>query len=405
MTSGVRPAKTDMSPETGPRDHRAQRRARGRAGDTWRLGVGAALVDGAIVPGDVAVTGGVVEAVGLPAAPGGRLAAPGLVDLQVNGFAGVDLLAAEDEEFRVVGAALARHGVTAYLPTLITAEPAVTDRALSIVAGVVATPDPRGARPLGIHLEGPFLSARRLGTHPPAHRRDPDPELMRNWRGLGPVVAVTIAPELPGAIELIRTLAGDGVLVSVGHSDASAAQAHAAFDVGARTVTHLFNAMSPLHHREPGIPGAALTRGDVSVQIVVDGHHLAAEMVLTAWRAARGGVVLVTDATAAAGLSEATGNGRYALADVELEVRDGAVRNAAGDLAGSALTLDAAVRGACELGVPLPDALVAATEAPARLVRRPDLGRLAPGTPADIVVFEDDLTVRATYRDGAEVPS
>jgi len=210
---------------------------------------------------------------------------------------------------------------------------------------------------------------------------------------------VTLAPELPGALDLVTALAGDGVLVSVGHSDATAAQANAAFDAGARAVTHLFNAMSPLGHREPGVPGAALARPDVAVQLVVDGWHLAPATVLTAWRAATGRAVLVTDATAASGRPD----GNYELAGIRLDVVDGAVRNAAGALAGSALTLDRAVRNVVALGVHPADALAAASEVPARLLRRPDLGRLAPGARADVVVLTDDLQVDGTFVAGRRV--
>ena len=142
--------------------------------------------------------------------------------------------------------------------------------------------------------------------------------MLATWRRQAPVVAVTLAPELPGALAAVRALAADGVLVSVGHSDATAEQAHEAFDAGARSVTHLFNAMSPLRHRAPGVPGAALGRRDVVVQLVVDGHHLAPDAIRTAWAAATGRVVLVTDATAAAG----RGDGRYELAGVLLDVAE-----------------------------------------------------------------------------------
>jgi N-acetylglucosamine-6-phosphate deacetylase len=370
-----------------------------------RLGVSAALVDGKMLPGDVAVQDGVVDAVGLPPARGDRVAVPGLVDLQVNGFDGVDLMSADEGDLRAVGQALARRGVTAYLPTLITAEPSATTRALGRLRQAVESTDPLGARPLGVHLEGPFLSERRLGTHPPGHRRDPDAALLAHWRATGPVVAVTLAPELPGALHLVARLARDGVLVSVGHSDATAEQAHAAFDAGAATVTHLFNAMSPLHHRAPGVPGAALARDDVVVQLIVDGHHLSDDVVRAVWRAARGRVVLVTDATAAAGTPDGPGDGWHPLGEVDLQVRDGAVRNVAGDLAGSALTLDAAVRAAGALRLPLAEVLVAVTETPARLLRRRDIGRLRPGVCADIAVLDDALVVQTTYREGREVPA
>ena len=368
----------------------------GRAG---RLGVGAALVDGQLLPGDVAVADGVVTAVGLPPARGGRVAAPGMVDLQVNGFAGVDVMAADPDQVRALGAALARTGVTSYLPTLITAPAQRTRAALGVVAGAVADPGRCAARPLGVHLEGPYLSPARLGTHPAERRRRPDAGELAAWRALAPVVALTLAPELPGALELVRAVADDGVLISVGHSDATAEQAHRAFDAGARTVTHLFNAMSPVGHRAPGVPGAALARGDVVVQVSVDGHHLADDVVRLVFAAAAGRVVLVTDAVAAAGTPE----GPSVIAGVPVELRDGAVRNAAGDLAGSALSMDAAVRGAVALGVPLATALAAASEVPARLLRRPDVGHLHPGARADVVVLDDRLGVVRTLLAGEVV--
>lgn len=363
--------------------------------NTRQLGVSAALVDGALVPGDVEVVGDTVGRVGLPPAPGGRIAAPGLVDLQVNGFAEVDVMAADAEGIRRVCTALTRHGVTSWLPTLITSPDAHTRRALGVIREVLDADVP-GARPLGVHLEGPFLSPQRLGTHPPEHRRDPDPDAVDEWRALAPVVAMTLAPELPGALDLVKKLSADGVLVSLGHSDATAAEAHAGFDAGARTATHLFNAMRPLRHRDPGLPGAALARPDVTVQLIVDGHHLADDVVRLVWAAARGRVVLVTDATEAAAREE----GEYAIAGVPVEVREGAVRNDQGVLAGSALTLDAAVRNAVALGLDLADVLTAVTATPARLVGRPDLGKIAPGARADLVVLDDDLTVRDTFLAG-----
>jgi len=369
---------------------------------TRQLGVTAALVDGALLPGDVEVDGDTVTRVGLPAARGGRIAAPGLIDLQVNGFAEVDVMAADIDGIDRICAALTDHGVTSWLPTLITAGDAATRRALGVLNDAFdrirdgGTP---GAQPLGVHLEGPFLSPERLGTHPPEHRRDPDQATLDAWRALAPVVAVTLAPELPGALELVAKLSADGVLVSLGHSDATAAHAHAGFDAGARTVTHLFNAMSPLLHRDPGLPGVALARSDVTVQLIVDGHHLADEVVRLAWSAARGRVVLVTDATEAAAREE----GEYAIAGVPVEVRAGAVRNEQGVLAGSALTLDAAVRNACALGLDVAEVLVSVTAAPASLVGRPDLGRLQPGARADLVVLDDDLVVRETWLGGRPV--
>jgi N-acetylglucosamine-6-phosphate deacetylase len=368
-----------------------------------KLGVAAALVDGRWVAGDVAVVDGVIEAVGLPAARGGRLAAPGLVDLQVNGFAGVDLMSAEVEELHDLARALPPHGVTAWLPTLITAPVTDTERALDRLTEAFAAPDAGrgdgGARSLGVHLEGPYLSPRRLGTHPPQHRRDPDLAELAAWRRRADVVAVTLAPELSGALGMVKTLTSEGVLVSLGHSDATAYEAHAGFDAGARSVTHLFNAMSALQHREPGLPGAALARPDVTVQIVLDGHHLAPDVVRMVWAAARDRIVLVTDATAAAGRPD----GQYALAGVSLDVTDGVVRNADGTLAGSALTLSGAVKNAAELGLDPASVLRAVTEAPAALLGREDIGFLRPGARADVTVFGDDLVLHETLLAGTPV--
>jgi N-acetylglucosamine-6-phosphate deacetylase len=353
-----------------------------------RLGVSAALVGGRLVLGDVELTGGAVSACGLPS-PGGRgIAAPGFVDLQVNGFAGVDLLGADAAGYARAGEALLATGVTAYLPTFITAPADVLLEALRGVPAAAPVFGRMGARILGVHLEGPFLSPGRLGAHPPGHRRDPDPALLERLLAAGPVRLVTLAPELPGSGPLLDLLAARGVVASLGHTDARAADANAAFDRGVRSVTHLFNAMRPFGHRDPGLAGAALARDGVVVHLIADGVHVAPEAMLTAWRAARGRVALVTDAIAGAGL----GDGTYALGGVEVEVRDGVARRTGGVLAGSVLTLDAAVRNVVALGVPLEEALAAASTVPAGLLGLP-AGGLEPGAPADVVVLDDQLEV------------
>lgn len=348
-----------------------------------RLGVEAALVDGRLVPGDVAVDGGRIEAVGLDGA-GRGLAAPGFVDLQVNGFAGVDFLGTDADGFAQAGEALLETGVTAYLPTLITTEEA------DLVAAIRAVPEPTiGPRVLGVHLEGPFVSPARLGTHRLSARRDPDPALLQRLLAAGRVRLVTLAPELPGALELIDLLRARDVVVSLGHTDATAAEAHAAFDRGARAVTHVFNAMRPLAHRDPGIVGAALVRPDVVLQAIVDGVHLDSDIVRLLWRVAAGRLSLVTDAIAGAGL----GDGTYALGEIEIVVADDVVRSEEGMLAGSALTMIEAVRNLVALDVPLERALEAASAVPARILGDPTLGRLSPGERADIVVLDDSLDV------------
>jgi N-acetylglucosamine-6-phosphate deacetylase len=349
-----------------------------------RLGVQAALVDGVFVAGDVEVADGRVVGYGLPSPNGRGVAVPGFVDLQVNGFGGVDFLDADAEGYERAGMALLETGVTAYLPTLITSPEGQLVAALREVPTAPARP-----RILGVHLEGPFLSPARLGTHVASARRDPDPVLLYRLLDAGPVRLMTLAPELPGADGLIDRLLARGVTVSLGHSDATAEQANAAFDRGARTVTHLFNAMRPFLHRDPGIAGAALARDDVVVQIILDGIHLAPEAALVAWRAAAGRLALVTDAITGAGESD----GSYSFGSFDVEVHEGAVRGPEGVLAGSVLTMIEAVRNLHALGVPLADAVEAATAVPARALGEPELGRLDVGLPADVVVLDDELAI------------
>jgi N-acetylglucosamine-6-phosphate deacetylase len=349
-----------------------------------KLGVEAALVGGALVPGDVEVVDGIVTGYGLANGNGGRIAVPGFVDLQVNGFAGVDLMGADADGYRRAGEALLETGVTAYLPTFISAPEEDVLAALGNVPSNCT-----GARILGVHLEGPFLSPKRLGIHPPSARRDPDPALLERLLGAGPVRLMTLAPELPGALELIDRLLVGGVAVSLGHSDATAEEATVAFDRGARAVTHLFNAMRPFRHRDPGLAGAALARDDVVIQIILDGIHLAQETARVVCQSAAGRVALVTDAVAAAGM----GDGVYLLGGFEIEVRDGVVRGADDVLAGSALTMIDAVRNLAGLGIPLADAIAAATTVPARVLGRPELGRLEIGAEADLLVLDDNLEI------------
>jgi N-acetylglucosamine-6-phosphate deacetylase len=356
-----------------------------------RLGVEAALVGDKFVPGDVEVVDGVITGYGLASANGQGIAAPGMVDLQVNGFAGVDLMGADAEGYRRVGEAVLETGVTAYLPTFISApEPNL----LAALRGVPIETD--GPRILGAHLEGPFISKARLGIHPPSARRDPDPELLERLLAAGPARLVTLAPELPGADALIDLLLERGITVSCGHTDATADQALHAFDRGAKTVTHLFNAMRPFRHRDPGLAGAALAREDVVVQIILDGIHLAEETARVVWQSAAGRVALVTDAVAGAGM----GDGNYLLGGFEVEVRDGTVRGPEGVLAGSSLTMIEAVRNLHALGVPLEQALAASSAVPARVIGLPTLGRLEVDFPADVVVLDDNLDIDRVFVGG-----
>jgi N-acetylglucosamine-6-phosphate deacetylase len=302
----------------------------------------------------------------------------------VNGFAGVDFFSADAEGYRRAGRALLECGVTAYQPTFITSPE-------EELVGALAEVPVNGAAPrvLGAHLEGPFISPARLGTHPADARRDPDRALLERLLAAGPVSHVTLAPELPGAFELVDLLRERGVTVSCGHSDATAAEAREAFARGAKTVTHIFNAMRPFAAREPGLAGAALVASDVVVQVILDGVHLADDTARLVWQAAGGRMAIVTDAIAAAH----AGDGAYTLAGVDFEVEDGVARNADQVLAGSTVCMIDAVRNLVALGAPVEAALAAATSVPARLAGWPELGTLAPGSAADVVVLDDSLEI------------
>jgi N-acetylglucosamine-6-phosphate deacetylase len=222
--------------------------------------------------------------------------------------------------------------------------------------------------------------------------------LLDSLLAAGPVTHMTLAPELDGAPELIEALYEAGVVAACGHTDATAEEARVAFDRGATHVTHLFNAMRPFTHRDPGIAGAALVRDDVTVELILDGHHVSDEAALVAWRAARGRVVLVTDGMAATG----EGDGAWRMGPVPVEVRDGVVRTLDGVLAGSVLTMRDAVANAIALGISFEEAVDAATRVPARAARRSDVGELKPGARADIVVLNDDLQVTRVLVAGLE---
>ncbi len=360
-----------------------------------RLGVARALVDGREVPGDVTVAGDRIAGVGvLPAGPAGT-AVPGFVDLQVNGYAGVDFLRADPADIARAVDAMAAAGVTSCQPTLITAPVAELERAVRAVEAARAR---AGPRILGVHLEGPFLSPAWPGAHPAEHLRAPDGALLARLRAAGTLAAVTLAPELDGALGLVRDLARSGVTVHVGHTDADAAVAHAAFDAGARVLTHVHNAHRRFAPRDPGPAGVALTRADVTVTAIVDGVHLAPETATIAWRAAGERLALITDAIAAAGM----GDGTFTLGDRTATVRDGASRLDDGRLAGSVVTMDGAVRQLVSLGATPAQAVHAASGAAAHATSRTDLGRLAPGAPADVAVLDEELRVVRTLVAGAE---
>ncbi len=257
----------------------------------------------------------------------------------------------------------------------------------------------RGAQPLGLHIEGPFLNPARRGAHNPEYLRLPDLAAAADWSPEAGVRLVTLAAELPGGLEMVRALAGRGVRVGLGHSLATYAEARAALEAGVRYATHLFNAMRPLDHREPGLLGLLLTSPEIVVGLIADGSHVHPALVDLVWRA-RGprGVNLVTDAMGALGMPP----GRYPLAGIDVIVDGETARLADGRLAGSLLRLDEAVRNLIAFtGCALADALATVTTTPARLLGlEHERGQVAPGFIADLVLLAPDQQVLATLAAG-----
>ena len=388
-------------------------------------------------PGYVVTAGDQISGAGQGPPPGppdveleGGVLVPGLVDLQVNGYFGIELQAAEPDGWATVARRLPATGCTAFLPTFITAPVQRLATALGFVAEFLPAGRWRGARVLGVHLEGPFISPRRPGAHNPDWIASPSPAALDELlaAGAGLVRLVTLAPEVDGGLAAVSQLAGAGVLASVGHSNATAAQVAAAATAGARMVTHLFNAQPAIRSREPGVPGQALADPRLTSGLIMDTHHVSPANCTLAFAAAPGRIVLVTDAAACAGMPP----GEYLLGGepITLPPGDGVPpRRADGGLAGSALRIDRAVANMALLarggdppeppagrqlgeGTPparlpssasLARAVAAASRVPADLIGRPDLGRIAPGAAADLVWLDDDLRAAATWIDGERV--
>jgi N-acetylglucosamine-6-phosphate deacetylase len=346
--------------------------------------VASALVAGERIAGDVIVDGDRVRDVGVAPAGSGGTAVPGFVDLQVNGFAGVDFTTADLDGYRAASTAMARHGVTTFFSTIPTAHPDRYTAALTAATEAHATSLP-GARVGGVHLEGPFLSPVRKGAHNADWLRRPDKGLADQWLAAGPVAIMTLAPELDGALDLIEHLRRRGIVVSLGHTDADAAQAHAGFDAGASMVTHLWNAQRPIASRDPAVGGTALARSDVFVGIIADLVHVARETLTFSIAAAGDRFVLVTDAVDAAGVTEE------------------AVRLPDGTLAGSACPMDVALRNLLSCGLPMHRAVAACTIAPSRVMHDDRIGQLHPDGAADIVVVDDGLTIERVLIAGSEI--
>jgi N-acetylglucosamine-6-phosphate deacetylase len=369
---------------------------------------GRLIVDGRVVPGAVVVEGGSITEVHRGEVAAGSLpgdvvsasvVAPGFIDLQVNGGFGFEA-GGDARSLLGLAGALPRTGVTAWLPTIVSSEPEVYPRAFAAFAAARTAPAPGlHAAPLGLHLEGPYLSPERKGAHRVAAIEGAPDALLETWLEEKDVKVVTLAPERPGAMERIRRLRERGIIVSLGHTNATYDQFRAGIAEGATLVTHLFSAMSSFHHRTPGAAGAALVDERVSVGLIVDGIHCHPASVRLALKAK--GVertFLVSDMIVGAGL----GPGDYGLGGQHVHVDGSSARLDDGTLAGSVLTMDEAVRKTVNLAeATIAEACRMASEVPARVLGLSRTkGRLAKGCDADLVLLDENLRVQATYVGG-----
>jgi N-acetylglucosamine-6-phosphate deacetylase len=369
---------------------------------------------GVLMPGWIRLAGNLIEAVGAGEAPPGlavidlhgQWVLPGFVDMHAHGGGGASFTAGSADDARRAVEFHRGHGTTSIVASLVTAPVAELESRAATLAGLAA----EGVI-AGLHLEGPFLSAARCGAQDPRQMIAPDVAVLERLgaAAAGHLKVITVAPELPGATEVIKAAARAGLTVAVGHTDATAAVASAAVDAGATHATHLFNGMRPLHHREPGAAGALLDRDEVTCEVIADGVHLHDTIIRLAARAiGPGRLVLITDAMAAAGMPD----GSYRLGSMRVHVAGGVARLAGdtrrapdtgrpGAIAGSTATMATVFGRAVAAGLPVPDAATAASTTPARVLGLDDrIGALRPGRYADLVVFDEELRLRAVMRRG-----
>lgn len=364
---------------------------------------GRILLGQQLEPGTVIVRDGLIESVQRGLVSDGSLPAevldaavisPGMIDLQVNGAVGHEVRD-RPADFDAISTWLPKTGVTAWLPTIVTADEALYPRVFQAWNGIdVAV----GAIPLGLHLEGPFLSAARKGAHQLRYIEAATDALFESWLGQESIALVTLAPEREGGHRRIRRLVERGVTVSLGHTDATSEQFREGVDLGATKATHLFNAMSPIHHRAPGAMVAAMLDERVSVGIIPDGVHAHPDMIRLAIRT-KGvdRIIVVSDMMTATGL----GPGTYSLSGQAVRVDDSSARLEDGTLAGSILTMDEAIKNLVVWGeVTVAQALHMATAVPARVLRDTTRGEIVPGRRADLTLWSDDLTVSETLIGG-----
>jgi len=337
---------------------------------------------------------------------GGRIVVPGFVDVHIHGAGGRDVMEGSREALEIIAATVATHGTTSLVATTVTASEKETRDSVAGIAHFILNTSQYPARELsaeilGIHFEGPFISPARRGVHPAKWIMPPSSEMLAHLLGeaRGTAQILTLAPELPGALDLIFAARKAGLIVSLGHTDATYEQAQAAIEAGASHAAHVFNAMRPFSHRGTGVIGAVLTSPKVSAELIADGVHVddAAMRMLVGLKAADR-VILVSDGISATGMPD----GEYQLGMFKVKVSGGVARNAEGKLAGSTLTLDRALRNMVALGAPLSSALRMLTANPARQIglgaRK---GVLAPGADADLVFLDDKLEVSGVMTRGA----
>jgi N-acetylglucosamine-6-phosphate deacetylase len=360
---------------------------------------GRLVLDDAIVPGEIVVDDGVITAVEPDERAGsGPVIAPGFVDVHVHGWGGHSAMG-DAQALDGMARALLRQGVTSFLPTAWTEPiPELVAFAERVRQWLPAAPA-NGSSPLGFNLEGPFLSEAKKGAHEAAKLRVPADVASGD---LEPLIdglrLITIAPELPGALDLIRRLTGRGSRVSLGHSAATVAEAKAGYAAGATTTTHLFNAMSGVDHHHPGLAVAALGADDAYVELIADGNHVDPSLlpIITRTKPANR-LMLVSDALSLAG----TNQSRARVGGLEVEIVDGRVTLAGtSTLAGCVIALDTAVRNLVRSGIPLPAAVAAAATNPAAMLGQEDRGRIAVGLRGDLVELDEGLRVRRVMRAG-----
>lgn len=354
-----------------------------------------AFMDGRFVPDtDVLIKNGVIAAIGSGLTSDGEqvldlngdILLPGFVDVHIHAFMGMDTMYGE-QAVRHMSRELRKHGVAAFLPTTMSASPQDTLNALRGIRAAMERPEPDGAEVLGAHMEGPFLNPDKAGAQPRQFLTAPTDE---SWRACvgdceSIVRMVTLAPELTNALPFIRFLSSRGIVASIGHTAATGALVHQAADNGACHVTHTFNAQTPLNHREPGVPGAALVDDRLDCEVISDGIHLHPDIVSLLMRAKGAAhTVAITDAMEAAGMPD----GQYQLGGQDVYVKDGAARLVDGTLAGSTLTMHRAFENLVRFGATPEAAAAMVTQTPARSINAPDKGVLKPGARAVLARYD-----------------